>query len=524
MNIFSNKNFIKKDYIYLFFIFLFSFFINFYYSNIGVYPIDTFLHYDAAYRILNGEFPVKDYWISMGFLVDIIQSIFFKILGINWFAYQLHSSIFNVFVSIFSYYFFLSFNLSKLQSTIYTFSVAILAYTISGTPFQDHHAIFFLLLSTYLIVFVLNSQVKNYIWILIVMLFFLSFLSKQVPAAYAVLSQGIILTYFFVQRKKMNIFKIIFLSSTFFLLLFTFILIYLKIDLKSFYIQYVDYPRSFGSSRYSDFTKSYEIFFNQYKYLLLPLIIILIIKIKKIINKEINLSSKETIIFLIVFTFGMSLLLHQLMSKNQIFIYFLIPIFFALLESEIKTLNIKGKKYFSIILIALIIFITIKYHYRFNETRKFHELETVNLGNSVSASQIDKSLKGLKWITPLFKNNISDEISMLKETKKRIEKIKYEIMFITEYKFLDSITQKKLNYPARAFTVDGSVIPKKDNKFYDFYKKFLLNKINENNIQEVYFLKLENLPRELITDYIDESCYILKEDQLFYIFKINCLN
>jgi len=130
----------------------------------------------------------------------------------------------------------------------------------------------------------------------------------------------------------------------------------------------------------------------------------------------------------------------------------------------------------------------------------------------------------LKWITPLFKNNISDEISMLKETKKRIEKIKYEIMFITEYKFLDSITQKKLNYPARAFTVDGSVIPKKDNKFYDFYKKFLLNKINENNIQEVYFLKLENLPRELITDYIDESCYILKEDQLFYIFKINCLN
>ena len=91
MNIFTNKNFIKKDYIYLFFIFLFSFFINFYYSNIGVYPIDTFLHYDAAYRILNGEFPVKDYWISMGFLVDIIQSIFFKILGINWFAYQLHS-------------------------------------------------------------------------------------------------------------------------------------------------------------------------------------------------------------------------------------------------------------------------------------------------------------------------------------------------------------------------------------------------------------------------------------------------
>ena len=32
----------------------FSFFINFYYSNIGVLPQDTFAYYDTAFRILNG--------------------------------------------------------------------------------------------------------------------------------------------------------------------------------------------------------------------------------------------------------------------------------------------------------------------------------------------------------------------------------------------------------------------------------------------------------------------------------------
>ncbi len=443
MNTFSNKNFFNKNFIYLILIFLFSFFINFYYANIGVYPIDTFLHYDAAYRILNGEYPVKDYWISMGFLIDIIQSFFFQILGINWFAYTFHSSIFNFFICLLSYYFFLSLNLSKIQSTIYTFSVATLAYTISGTPFLDHHAVFFLLFSTYLIIFSLNSEKKKYIWILIVMFFYLSFLSKQVPAAYAVLTQGPILLYYFVVNKKMDILKTILLSVIFFLSLFILLLVYLQIDLKSFYVQYFDYPRSFGLDRYSNFTKSIEIFFNQYKFLLLPIILIVIIKIKKIKDKQIKLSSKETINFLIIFAYGVCLIIHQLMTKNQIFIYFLIPIFIALLDSEIKIFKTINKKHLSIFLIVLTIFITLKYHYRFNETRKFHELERVDLEKSVPAYELDKSLKGLKWITPRFKNNISEEISMLKQAKKRFEEIDYEIMAITEYKFLDSITKKK---------------------------------------------------------------------------------
>ena len=70
----------KKNYIYCLLLAIFSFWINFYVGNSGVFPVDTFVHYDSGYRILLGEYPVKDYWIVHGFLIDYIQALFFKVL------------------------------------------------------------------------------------------------------------------------------------------------------------------------------------------------------------------------------------------------------------------------------------------------------------------------------------------------------------------------------------------------------------------------------------------------------------
>ena len=49
---FYNKYFQNLSIRYLISIFFFSFFINYYYADLGSFPIDTFLHYDSAYRIL----------------------------------------------------------------------------------------------------------------------------------------------------------------------------------------------------------------------------------------------------------------------------------------------------------------------------------------------------------------------------------------------------------------------------------------------------------------------------------------
>ena len=57
MNNFS----LNKNYFIYFFLGVFSFYLNFYVGSFGVFPFDTFFHYDNGYRILLGEHPVKDY-------------------------------------------------------------------------------------------------------------------------------------------------------------------------------------------------------------------------------------------------------------------------------------------------------------------------------------------------------------------------------------------------------------------------------------------------------------------------------
>tara|TARA_A100001011_G_scaffold26242_1_gene25837 strand:+ start:43 stop:264 length:222 start_codon:yes stop_codon:yes gene_type:complete len=54
-----------------------SFSLNFYIASKGVFPVDTFIHYDNGYRILLGDNPIKDYWIVHGFIIDYLQAFFF---------------------------------------------------------------------------------------------------------------------------------------------------------------------------------------------------------------------------------------------------------------------------------------------------------------------------------------------------------------------------------------------------------------------------------------------------------------
>ena len=69
------KNHTNK--IFIFLLLLFSILINQHYGNLGVFPIDTFLHFDSGYRILKGDHPFKDYWTVTAPAVDYFQAFFF---------------------------------------------------------------------------------------------------------------------------------------------------------------------------------------------------------------------------------------------------------------------------------------------------------------------------------------------------------------------------------------------------------------------------------------------------------------
>ena len=84
-----------------------------------------------------------------------------------------------------AYNFFLSLKISEFKSLFYTLCLVTLAYTISGTPFVDQHAVFFLLITTFLILNFISNPKKKYLLSISILTFFLSFLSKQVPSVYA---------------------------------------------------------------------------------------------------------------------------------------------------------------------------------------------------------------------------------------------------------------------------------------------------------------------------------------------------
>ena len=86
------------------FLFLFSLLSNQYYGNKGIFPIESFCHFDVAFRVLNGEVPFEDYWLVSGPIIDYIQAIFFYIFGANWQSYVLHASFFNSVLTISTFY------------------------------------------------------------------------------------------------------------------------------------------------------------------------------------------------------------------------------------------------------------------------------------------------------------------------------------------------------------------------------------------------------------------------------------
>ncbi len=522
MSYFHRNSLLNFNIINFFIIFLFSFLINIYYAKFGVFPIDTFLHYDSGYRILKNEYPIKDYWIVSSFVVDFIQATFFKIFGVNWYAYVMHSSLFNALISICTYYFFLYLRISRLKSLILTICFSILAYTVSGTPFVDHHATFFSLIATYILIRNLSLNNK-FLWFVIVFLFFLAFLSKQVPTAYIIIFQSVLVSLFLYKNKNFEAIKFIFLSFFICSILLFLVFIYLKIDYKDFYLQYIDFPSSIGSSRVDTFDFSIESLFNKYKFLIIPLLLITYLKIQKIKKKRIGFYSSEIFNFLIILTFCIGCLIHQIITKNQIYIYFLISILIAFIEVEIDFSKARYKKIFSFLGIIFLIIITFKYHLRYNENRKFHELFNVNLKDSIAAKEIDNSLNGLLWINPFFKGKPNEEILLINKGKKKLDETNDEIMLISHYSFLDSITKKSLNYPNKSFTFDGASVPIIEGKFFDLYKNFLLNKIKNKNIKKIFFFKHENISRNIFTTYLNQDCYHFTEDDIFYVYTVQCL-
>ena len=123
-------------------------------------------------------------------------------------------------------------------------------------------------------------------------------------------------------------FKIIVVSISSLVLFLSVLYFYLEISntgVKEFIFQYLVFPSEIGKNRQANFDLNFKNVFLDFKFIYLFLIPILIIILKRKSKKNF-LNSLEFNFFLLIFFYTVSLIYHQIYTKNQIFIFFLIPI------------------------------------------------------------------------------------------------------------------------------------------------------------------------------------------------------
>ncbi len=508
----KNKSFLNIS--LLIFLIFFSITFNQYHGYIGILPIDSFLIFNSGYDLMNGYFPFKDYWTIKEPFIDLIQAFFFKVLGVSWFSYVFHASVFNCIITIYTFYLFKKLNLNNNLSFFYSISVAILTYPTAGTPFSDHHTLIFCLLSLYFFILAVNEN-KKIFWFIIPLLLGFSFLSKQAPTVYVIFVITVLSIVFFVRSKNISNFVAAISGTTAFLLLF-FILIYLgNINFNDFIIQYFAYPKSLGGSRLEWLSPfEFQRIFWRYKLQYLSIAILIYLFIKFSFSKQKKENYSDYLIMISIISFCLLTIMHQLMTINAIFIYCLIPIFCGF--SHIFSKKYLGReKIIGRFLITLTLCSTVYYYFNYITNRTFMDLRGVDLTNSLDGKKIHPALSNIKWITMFYPDNPEEEISNIKMALKIIKEDKSKKMLITDYQFI-SVFLKEYDYSPTRFWYDFHGYPSEDNKYFSYWKQFVLKKIKNNNIKNIYVLKPlhgETKPLENIL----KGCYQRKNfSEVFY--------
>lgn len=149
-------------------------------------PLDQSFVFDGAWRVLSGQIPFRDFTTPNGIVPIAIQVLFFKVFGITWFSYVLQAAIFNGLFCLVTYWLLRIAGGGRLLAFFYALLSALVFYPPIGTPFQEQHSFFFLLLAITLSFAALESTEQRQqaaYWSATSVAMALAAASKQIPAA-----------------------------------------------------------------------------------------------------------------------------------------------------------------------------------------------------------------------------------------------------------------------------------------------------------------------------------------------------
>lgn len=486
-----NKKNTNIEFLYSVFLIIFSFSFNYYYGNLGVFPIDTFAFFDTAYNILLGRHLFKDIWVTTGPVVDYLQALFFVIFGTSWKSYVIHSSFLNSIICFFFFKILIKFDLSKHLSFVYAIGLSILCYTISGTPFAYIHS-YVLSLICLLIFFTSINFKSKFSFFVLPIVMFLAFLSMQNPSTFINIIVLFLLLIFFLHKKDYQYLFLFIYGLVSACVLFLIFFVITKVPLQNFFEQYFLFPLSMGENRVvgnemAHITLSGRFTFRNvighFKFINILLILLTILILRDLYKEKISLEEKLTFFALIIT--GILLIFNQLITSNQTYIFSYIPFLAGFIHVYLYKKNSKNK-ILKIFTFCLMVFCVGKYHFVYNEQRKFMDLQNVNLNKTIDAKILSPKLAGLKWITPDYPDNVSDELTKLIEAKNIIKNSSTNIMIISDYQFFSLITEKNLFIPNRWYTHDNNSYPLDNHKYFEFYKKHINSIVDKNSINIIY--------------------------------------
>ena len=272
------------------------------------------------------------------------------------------------------------------------------------------------------------------------------------------------------------------------------------INFYDFLQQYIFFGSSIGGDRLANYKFSLINEIIKYKFISIFVFILSFVLIKLKIKNLLTLDDFFILIISILLT--ISLIFHQMITLNQNFIFFLIPLLCGIAHSFYnKTFE---TNYLLTILITICLFSTFKYHVRFNEERKFNELENIDVSKSIDAEIIDGKLKGLKWISHLNPNNPREEVNDIIEILKYLKNDKNNKILITEYQIISPILDVYDNSPNQWHHPSVS-FPTKGDKYFENYKSYFISKIKEKEVNYIFETRKDE---KFITGYIlDADCF-----------------
>ena len=158
---------------------------------LGIMPLDQSIIFEAAGRTLQGDHLFNNFGISYGLIPVLLQSLLFRLTGINWFSYVLHAAIFN---ALFAWLVaaVLRILIANNQRTrmVAALLIAWSFYPMFGTAFLDNHSFFFGFAAWGISLRAFHSgKYQQLLWC--GPLLVLGFYSKPLPAVFWVLPVGI---------------------------------------------------------------------------------------------------------------------------------------------------------------------------------------------------------------------------------------------------------------------------------------------------------------------------------------------